>query len=325
VTPAPILSIIVIVYNMPRQAMNTLYSLSTDYQQQVRQEDYEILVLENDSANNLDEASIQKLKGSYHYTLRKEDRPTPVYAINEGLKMTRGEYVCLMIDGARMVTPKLVSTILAAFRMNPNSLVAVPGYHIGEQDQKFNLANNYNEETEIALLESISWPDQAYRLFDISCYSASNLRGYLQPMLESNCLSARKTAYQEIGGANTGFQTPGGGSVNLDLYMQLGRLHNMEPVILAGEGSFHQFHGGVTTQESDELEMVLASHREEFKSIRGEYYSPVLKQPTILGKIAVPALAYLESSCRWANKRNSRLAASDKTPWPDDEVHSWKT
>ena len=50
----PKLSIIVVVYCMSRQAMNTLYSLSVRYQQNVSESDYEILVMENLSADNLD-------------------------------------------------------------------------------------------------------------------------------------------------------------------------------------------------------------------------------------------------------------------------------
>jgi glycosyltransferase involved in cell wall biosynthesis len=316
---SPTLSVIVIVYDMPRQAMNTLYSLSTEYQQGIDSGEYEVLVLENDSGNNLDSSKIDALQGNFHYYLRQETRPTPVYAINEGLEKAKGHYICLMIDGARMVTPRMLEAILAAFRMNPHSLVAVPGYHLGEQNQKYSLSNNYTEATEIALLESIQWPQDAYRLFDISCYSASNLRGYFQPMLESNCISCSKQAFTEIGGAHEGFQSPGGGSVNLDIYMQLGRRANIEFIILAGEGSFHQIHGGVTTRESVDLEEVLASHREEFKHIRGEYYSPVLKEPSLLGSLSGPALQFLNDSSKWANKRYKRLAASKQEPWPDDD------
>ena len=36
------------VYRMPRQAMNTLTSLGSDYQRQVKASDYEVVVVENE-------------------------------------------------------------------------------------------------------------------------------------------------------------------------------------------------------------------------------------------------------------------------------------
>ena len=47
----PLLSIVVVVYDMPDQAKNTLISLSTDYQQDVSMEDFEVIVVENKSPN----------------------------------------------------------------------------------------------------------------------------------------------------------------------------------------------------------------------------------------------------------------------------------
>ncbi|MEZ5436418.1 MAG: hypothetical protein R3E67_07915 [Pseudomonadales bacterium] len=48
-TNKPKLSFVVVVYNMPRQAMNTLYSLSARHQRNIVESDYEIIVIENSS------------------------------------------------------------------------------------------------------------------------------------------------------------------------------------------------------------------------------------------------------------------------------------
>jgi hypothetical protein len=61
------LSVVVVVYDMPRQAMNTLFSLSTTYQRNVDSNDYEVIVVENKSQNNLDKIAVESLAGTYRY------------------------------------------------------------------------------------------------------------------------------------------------------------------------------------------------------------------------------------------------------------------
>ena len=84
---------------MPRQALNTLYTLSGEYQQNVNESDYEIIAVENRSECNIDEVELQKLRGNFRYFLREESLPTPVNAINFGVEQ------CL----SSHLTPVLVS------------------------------------------------------------------------------------------------------------------------------------------------------------------------------------------------------------------------
>ena len=126
----PRLSIIVIVYKMSRQAMNTLYSLSTDYQRNVTADDYEIIVVENHSGFNMNSEAIAQLKGNFRYFLREESSQSPVGAINFGFEQATGTCICLMIDGARMVTPRILEFALQAQQIDPDVLIAVPGYNL---------------------------------------------------------------------------------------------------------------------------------------------------------------------------------------------------
>ena len=48
-----IVSFVLIVYDMPVQAQNTVRSLLPDYQRDVRLQDYEVLIVENESANTM--------------------------------------------------------------------------------------------------------------------------------------------------------------------------------------------------------------------------------------------------------------------------------
>src|SRR6187431_1420470 len=96
----PVLSIIVVVYDMPRQAMNTLLSLALPYQKNVAAEDYEVIVVENKSANNLDAAAVSALGSQFRYFLREEKGVSPASAVNFAFSQCRGKQVGLIIDGA---------------------------------------------------------------------------------------------------------------------------------------------------------------------------------------------------------------------------------
>lgn len=317
---APKLSIVVVVYKMARQAMNTLLSLSPIYQRDVNANDYEVIVVENNSMELLAEREVTALGENFRYFLRQESRPTPVYAINFGVEKARAPHICLMIDGARLVTPRLIRYTLDLLKLSSSVIVATPGYHLGLQDQKFNVEANHNEAAEMALLKKIEWPLCGYRLFDIACFSTSNAHGYFHPMMESNCLTCSKDAFFAIGGANEGFQTPGGGSVNLDIYRQLVLLRDSRLFVLPGEGTFHQFHGGITTTQSKDLDAVLATHREELAKIRGRPYEAAKREPTLYGAVTSSALRFLQLSSQAAQRRFNRFAQAGQNPWPDDET-----
>ena len=317
-TSKPKLSVLVVVYRMPRQAMNTLYSLSDRYQLQARPEDYEVLIMENISDQNLVRSEVEALGRNFHYVLRHETRPTPVFAVNEGVARCRGDHVCIMIDGARMVSPGLIWNTLALIGAVPDSLICAPGYHLGKEDQKYHLSSGYSEAVEQELLDRIDWKSDGYRLFGISCFSNANSHGIFHPLMESNCMTCRKRTFLETGGAHEGFQTPGGGSVNLDMYRNLAMIPKNQLFILAGEGSFHQFHGGITTSEVADLEEVLASHRAEYKAINGQYYEAALREPVIYGQIPKQAHPFIQHSAQRAIKRFKRFSNQGHNPWRHD-------
>jgi glycosyltransferase involved in cell wall biosynthesis len=316
----PRLSIIVIVYNMARQAMNTLYSLSADYQRNVRADDYEVIVVENSSGHNLDPDAVAALNGQFRYFLREEKTSqSPVGAINFGFSQARGAGIGLMIDGARMVTPRILDFALQAQRMDPDALVAVPGYNLGIQDQRFHRDTGHNENVEQQLLEGIQWQQNGYRLFDIASIGGANPKGFFHPLMECNCVFTSAYCLQAVGGANMDFQLPGGGSINLHLYRQLGLHKNTQRYFLMpGEGSFHQFHGGITTAQWDDLDEVLESHRRQLHSYWPGGFHSLRREPILLGAANSHAQHFLHYSARFARQRFSRLKKHDKPCWADD-------
>ena len=64
---------------------------------------------------------------------------------------------------------------------------------------------------------------------------------------------------------------PGGGYANLELYERLGASPDVTVVTMLGEGSFHQVHGGTTTNLSDpdERHERISSYAEHFDDLRG--------------------------------------------------------
>jgi hypothetical protein len=247
---------------------------------------------------------ISCLQGNFRYYYRDEKLPTPVPAINFAASIAKGRNIGLMIDGARMASPGMIKHILLASRMAKNTVVAVPGYHLGYQVQQEAMSSGYDENTEAELLKSINWPKDGYRLFDIACTSATSKPGFFRPLGESNCISVPRAIWKRLDGIDDRFTETGGGQANLDFYKRVSDLNDIELVLLAGEGTFHQFHGGVTTgTKGEEREKIMQAHFEQYKSIRGEYYTPPTRRPMIFGTITNPALQFMDSSLKSAKAK----------------------
>jgi hypothetical protein len=67
--------------------------------------------------------------------------------------------------------------------------------------------------------------------------------------------------------------------------------------MLLGEGTFHQFHGGVTTGTRDKERLGhMAAHFNQYTAIRGEPYSAPLKRCIYLGAIPDCAQKFVQQS-----------------------------
>lgn len=296
----PRLSLVVIVHRMPPQAMRTLYSLSADYQRNVTPVDYEILVVENQSRETLNPERLRTLQGRIRYFLRDDQTRSPVNAINFGVEQAQSDRVCIMIDGARMVTPRLVATMLEAQSLSRNSIVSVPGYHLGSELQQKAVNKGYSERDDEALLERIGWPDNdGYRLFEIACFSGSCAGGFFRPYAESNCLNVSKALYEKVGGFDPAFNDFGGGMANLDAYKRLCEQPDTRLFVLPGEGSFHQFHGGVTTgQKKADRDPVMDRIKQQYRDLRGEDYKAPAVEASYYGDIPRPAMPFVALSLK---------------------------
>ncbi|MFO1347097.1 MAG: glycosyltransferase family A protein [Pseudomonadales bacterium] len=294
---APRLSIVVMVYKMPEQAKKTLYSLSAAYQRGVTENDYEVIVMENPSSRILGKEAAEKWGGNFHYQAYPETLPTPVNAMNFGAAHARGRMIAVMIDGARMVSPGIVNYILAAERLHRDVVVAVPGYHLGNKVQQEAMLEGYDEAYEQTLLDKVQWPQDGYRLFEICCLSGTSAGGYLKPLGESNVLAMPRHIWEKLGGYDVGFTETGGGQCNLDLHKRAAELPETVLVTLIGEGSFHQFHGGITTGTQGEVRLkAMQDHFNQYAALRGQAYTPPLKRSIVLGALPDCALRFVRHS-----------------------------
>lgn len=282
------LSVVVIVHRMADQAERTLLSLSADYQQGVDVREYEVIVIENASDQPLGQARAARALGAVHlsYHWREEVQRSPVPAVNVGAGMARAPHLAIVIDGARMLSPGIIRHTLAALRADPAAAVAVPGYHLGQELQQVAVSKGYDASTDTALLDGIGWPADGYRLFEVAVPSGSSRRGILRRHSESNFLAMSRAKWHAIGGMDRRYDDHGGGMANIDLYKRVLEYPGTALYLLFGEGTFHQFHGGVTTNTTgSEREAILAAILEKDKAIRGEGARAPANQPVLFGTL----------------------------------------
>ncbi|MBA2434806.1 MAG: glycosyltransferase [Chthoniobacterales bacterium] len=290
----PQLSVIVIVHDMRREAPRTLFSLSPGYQQGVAAEDYEVVVIENGSTDPLPAKEVERIAPSFRYHRHETSSSSPVDAVNLGVEMARGECVAVCVDGARILTPGILQHMLAAFRAFPNPFVYTLGWHLGEEVQNLSIKSGYDQAAEDRLLDSVDWRANGYALFSVAALALSCREGWFSALAESNCFALCKSEFVRLGGFDPHFQAPGGGLVNLDFFALACAAPELTPVLLLGEGTFHQFHGGVATN------VAMAEHpwekfHQEYVRLRGKTYAPPSFSPEYLGRLSPEARRFLPS------------------------------
>lgn len=300
---SPALSVIVVVYDMEREAPRTLHSLSVDYQQGVTADTFEVLVVDNGSPQPLGEELVKSYGRHMRYLERPPGNPSPVAAVNQGIAEARGRHIAVLVDGARLLTPGWVHHVELATRLHRRPIVAVPGWHLGPQLQSESVLEGYGPEAEDNLLETIDWPEDGYRLFEIGTLAASNGEGWFRPMSESNAVVVSAEMMSQLGGFDEGFVSPGGGLCNLDFFGRALELEGIKLIVLLGEGTFHQIHGGLTTgQEEDPWPAMQA----EYETLRERPFErPNPPPPLYLGHLPTPALRFVE----WSARRGRRFDA----------------
>jgi Glycosyl transferase family 2 len=284
------LSVVVVTHDMERELPRTLRSLATPYQQGIERGDYEVVVVDNGSAR----AVAPTRDGDPAVRLLRLDDATvsPARAANVGLAAARGEVIGLIIDGARMASPGLLGAALLASTMVPRPVVTAPAWHLGASLQVQARTTGYDQAAEDVLLAEAQWEDDGYALFSVSTPAASSARGLFGPMGESSSLFLHRETWAELGGVDERFSLPGGGLVNHDLYRRACTLGGAQLVVLLGEGTFHQIHGGAATSGRVTREEM----RADYEAIIGEPHRPPPNRALYIGSIPSTYLPYLAAS-----------------------------
>jgi len=290
----PTVSIVIVIFNMEREAKRTFYSLTSEYQESVSEHDYEVIVVDNGSTVPLSVEYVESFGPNFKYYYIENASPSPASAVNFGVMQSSGKVVAVMIDGARILTPGIIKYALNAVQAFQNPIISTLGWHLGPDIQKRSIINGYNEKAEDQLLASISWLRAGYKLFEISSLAGSCEGGWFMPIAESNCLFMLRETFDSLGGYDERFDSPGGGLVNLDMYVRACELPDSELVVILGEGNFHQIHGGAATNVSEsQHQMLWQKWEEQYFNIRKKRYVVPSKRPEYIGHIPPQAFPWM--------------------------------
>ncbi len=281
-SPIPRLTVVAVFHNMRREAKRTLYSLTDRYQHDVAAAEYEVLAIDNGSDEPLDVSTVTELGATFRYIRRETVSRSPCGALNHGVQCARAPFVLCLIDGARILSPGILKYTLETPSLHEHPFVYTFGMHLGSKTQYYLVEEGYDQEQEDRLLDSVDWEKNGYRLFDISSVAGSSGNGFFSQLCESNCFAMKRDDYLAMGGLDERFDTPGGGLANLDFFNRVHEREALRPIMLLGEATFHQFHGGVASNAPISRhpldEMV-----KNYERIKGRSFRFVYRRPDYFG------------------------------------------
>lgn len=276
------LTILVCAYNMARELPRTLFTLSPGYQRGVEGIQYEVIVLDNGSAPPVDEPLLQSILPGVRVIRQESPRVSPASAINEAMGSAKGQLLGLWIDGARLASPGVLANAMEAWRADRTKVVGTLAFHLGPDMQARSVFDGYTAQAEDALLESVPWRSDGYRLFEISVLAGSSEGGWFGSISETNGLFMDRALWGRLGGLDERFEAPGGGFVNLDLWGRAVAISGGHPWIILGEASFHQVHGGVATNGTPDDRAAMMA---EYEAIFGRPFVAPSYHPHFVGKL----------------------------------------
>ena len=287
---------------MQREAVNTLYTLSSAYQN-VAANLYEVIAVDNGSSVPIAKTTVESFGENFKYHFYKTTSVSPCEAMNWGINKAKASHVMCMIDGSRMLSPGILKKTLDCIKLYDNPFSYTLNLHLGQWHQNLSNVTLYDQEKEAQLLDSVPWKKKGYQLFQISDLETSQFN-FFSCLFESNCFTISKKELLEIRGFDERFVTPGGGLVNRYVFTKFVENPNIQTVSLLGEASFHQMHGGITSNQVSSLERAnlfnaeykkLFNRSREIPNYNPIFYGKITKESkTILPK---PAFAsYFEKA-----------------------------
>ena len=246
-TPAPLaVSVVVVAYDMAREIPRTLRSLGPGYQQGIAADDYEVVLVDNGSPEPLDAAMLGSFAGRLRTMRIDPAPPTPARAANLGIEMAESDFVGVLVDGARLASPGLLAlacTLRAPSHRGRSSQRS--GWHLGAARHMDAEAKGYDQAAE----------DRAPRRDGLGARR-------LSAVLHQHAARRRRRAVVRPDGgeqravhgeSRCGRSSVGSTSASRcraadsrTTISTAGRASSTDAqlVVLLGEGTFHQIHGG---------------------------------------------------------------------------------
>ena len=274
----PRLSIIVVAYEMQREAPRTVLSLLPPLQRHVDDLEYEIVVVDNGSPEPLDLGGLPATAPRRVRLVRvapHDASVSPAACINAAVRVhARGDRLMVCIDGARLASSHLVRRTADVLARHPDAFTFVASRHLGPKPQMQSVREGYDQAAEDRLLDSVAWRTDPDALYRISVWAGAH--DPRNPLLqnESNAFAMSRATWDAIGGYDEGFARPGGGLCNLEIFERLVTRGEGSAgrqglnVLLLGETTFHQVHGGAATSDDGYFHESLA----EYARVTGKAY-----------------------------------------------------
>jgi len=291
------ISVVVSAHDLRRELPRTVRSLSPPYQTGLDPARLEIVVVDNGSSEPVQADWFEGISANLKILRFPPGNPSPCHAINAGVAASEGALISVLIDGARVASPGLLARASEAMHVADDVFVATMGFHLGPEPQQNSLTKGYGPEVEDGLLAGIGWPSDGYRLFEICARGQSYANGVLSDFPETTAFMMHRTSFDRIGGFHEGFRFRGGGLANFEFFERVLGDDAIAPIVLIGEGTFHQVHGGNSTRAGGVLRREIPDGptiwdemAREFEVIAGRVpLSLRLKKPLLFGRCETKA------------------------------------
>ncbi len=194
-----------------------------------------------------------------------------------------------MIDGAHVLSPGVLRYGMLGLSAYAPAVVMTHLWYLGPGQQGEAMDRGYDQAYEDRLFEEIGWPRDGYRLFEIGQFIGEH--DWFDGLWESNCLFAPRALLEQAGGYDESFSMAGGGYTNLDLFERLSSTPGVTVVDILGEASFHQLHGGTTTNQPDlgERHARLMDYRKHYEQLRKRPFKGPGKPRHLVGSVSTSA------------------------------------
>ncbi len=188
--------------------------------------------------------------------------------------------------------------LLHTHRLVDDAFVFSLAWHIGPKLQAQSVAEGYNSEIEDRLISEAGWPERPDALFDISVFAGSSQPGFFGHIAESNAFSMSRKVFDQRGGFDERFTSPGGGLANLEFFHRYVTWPHARNVCLLSEGTFHQVHDAVATSGKTKFEVFAKEYQEIFGR---PYVRPVYE--SLFGGTPRPGMArFIQQSLQTSSR-----------------------